>query len=113
MKRLLKEFTREHDLHQEGLSDLELSELYELVEEIAGQGFHYSGDLSNYITRQKLGYKYPNISGVVTMKANSNTWTFKGGFPANIYRIVCTILNLSSKGSRARVVRFRSYASMQ
>jgi hypothetical protein len=109
----LRAFSAKHNLFNEGLEEVELQELYDLIEEVEAQGFEYSGDLSKYISTRKLGYKYPNIAGIVTMKSRGTTWAFKGGFPSNIYRIVCTILNLSSNGSQARVVGFRSYASIK
>lgn len=113
MNHKLQMFSVKHNLFEEGLGEVELNELYELIDEVRVQGFEYSGELSNYISTRKLGFKYPNIAGIITMRSHGKTWAFKGGFPSNIYRIICTILNLSSSGSHARVVGFKSYASIK
>ena len=105
-------FKHEHRLSCERLNHNELTELYRLVQEVEAQGFQSSSDLSSYIRKNQLGYKYPNISGVVTMRSNGTSWDFKGGFPPKVYRILCTILGLSNNGSRARAVGFKSYASL-
>ena len=108
----IKTFVIENNLENEGLNQVELGELYSLVQEIKSKNFQYSSDLSRYISKNKLGYDYPHISGIVTMKNIGRSWEFKGGFPSNIYRIVCTILDLRSNGSFARAVGFKSYASL-
>ena len=108
----IKSFIRENHLDNEDLTIEQIHELYDLIEDVKEQNFLFSSDLSYYITKNKLGYEYPNISGVVTMENSDNRWKFKGGFPTNIYRIICQILNLSSQHTRTRVVGFKSYASM-
>lgn len=108
----IKTFVMDNNLDNEGLEPVELAELFSLVQEIKSKRFQYSSELSRYISKNKLGYDYPNISGIVTMKSSGRSWDFKGGFPSNIYRIVCTILNLRSNGSFARAVGFKSYASL-
>lgn len=105
-------FKQEQGLAGEGLNQLQLEELYRLVKEVEPKGFQRSADLSYYIRKNHLGFKYPNISGVVTMQSSGERWKFKGGFPSNIYRIVCSILELNNNGSHARVVGFKSYSSM-
>ena len=79
------------------LSKVEKNELYKLVQEIKKQGFYYSLDLSGYITRNKLGNKYPHICGIVMMNNQSSSWKLNGGFPSKIYRLVCTTLKLKSR----------------
>ena len=108
----IKNFVTDHNLNREDLSPVEIQELYRLVQEIQQRNFQYSSDLSRYIARNKLGFKYPNISGIVTMEGEGTSWKFKGGFPSKIYRLVCTILKLRSNGSRARATGFKSYASL-
>lgn len=105
-------FKNEHKLSREELDYTELEELYLLIKEVKAQGFQRSADLSYYIRKNQLGFKYPNISGEITMQSAGDRWKFKGGFPSNIYRIVCSILGLSNNGSHARVVGFKSYSSM-
>jgi hypothetical protein len=108
----MKSFVKENNLSRERLTQLEIEELYRLVQEIHQRKFQYSSELSQYIANNKLGFKYPNISGIVKMKSQGTSWKFKGGFPPNIYRLVCKILNLSSYGTRARATGFKSYASL-
>lgn len=103
----------EHQLWNEGLSKVEQFELYSLIIEIEQLEFDTTSQLSNHIAKNKLGFKYPHISGVVTMKKQSTTWNFKGGFPPKIYRIICTALRLSRQVANAKLINFRSYASMK
>jgi len=102
-------FKQEQVLADEGLNH---EELYCLLKEVKPTGFQRSPDLSYYIRKRQLGFKYPNISGVITMHFSGECWKFKGRFPFNIYRIVCSILALSKNGGHARVVGFKSYSSM-
>jgi hypothetical protein len=83
-----------------------------LIREIKTQDFQYSSELSRYIIKNKLGHKYPHISGILTMESQGTSWKFKGGFPSKIYRIVSTILKLRSYGTKARAVGFKSFASL-
>lgn len=108
----MKNFVRDNNLSHESLSQLEIEELYRLVQEIQQRNFQYSSELSRYIANNKLGFKYPNISGIVTMESEATSWKFKGGFPSKIYRLVCTILDLRSNGSYPRATGFKSYASL-
>lgn len=91
------------------LSSVKSEELSLLLEEMIEKNFTISSELSNYITSNKLGYKYPNIAGIVTMSDNEREWDFNGGFPPDIYRIICKELNLTDKGTSARAVGFKSY----
>ncbi|MUK78960.1 hypothetical protein GNP84_18945 [Aliivibrio fischeri] len=95
------------------LSQLDADELSELLNEMASKNFTYSSELSGYIKKHRLGKKYPNIAGVVTMQNSSDTWQFWGGFPKNIYRIVCQELNLTDKGTNAQAIDFLSYRDIQ
>lgn len=88
-------------------------ELYKLLKDVSSLGFKRSKELSNYIVSQKLGDKYPNISGIVTMKEEGREWDFRGGFPPKIYAIICDELELNNQGTRARAVKFKSFKEMQ
>ena len=83
-----------------------------LVEEIKALKFTHSRQVSLYIIRNQLGHKYRNISGIVKMEMDGNTWNFNGGFPPNIYAQLCEELDLSNQGSRARVVSFNSFKTL-
>ena len=94
------------------MSSGEASELQQLLIDMKRLNFSKSAQLSKYIVRNKLGYKYPTISGIARMSDGEHQWDFDGGFPTNIYRIICTELCLSNQGSRATVVGFTSYSSI-
>ena len=95
------------------LPDEMAEELANLILEVESLNFSLSSELSNYITKNNLGRKYPNISGSVTMQNGVDTWSLNGGFPRNIYRIVCQELSLHGKGTTAQAVGFKSYKSIQ
>ena len=95
-----------------GLNDVHATELYSLISDLSSKGFTHSGSLSNYIKENRLGDDYPNISGIVKMKRDEDTWDFEGGFPSNIYRIVCIELNLQNKKSGAISTGFTSYKNL-
>ncbi len=95
-----------------GLSETDAKELYNLINEIASKNFEYSKSLARYITVNKLGNKYPNISGRVDMEKNGNEWSFDGGFPTKIYAIVCSELGLKSQDSGAHVVGFTPHKDL-
>lgn len=97
---------------QKTQEEIEYSEFKELIAEIASLGFTRSKEVSYYIMRNQLGYKYKNISGIVQMEKDGNTWDFKGGFPPNIYAQICSELNLKNEGSYAKVVNFNSFKKL-
>lgn len=68
------------------LSQDKSDELEKLLTDMKVFNFSSSSDLSRYIKDNKLGEKYPNISGIVKMQDESKEWDFEGGFPKNIYR---------------------------
>ena len=92
-----------------GLTKVRAEELLQLLAEMYPLNFKESSDLSKYILKHKLGYKYPNISGIVRMKEEDTEWNFLGGFPPDIYKIVCEELNLSNRGTSARAVKFTPF----
>ncbi len=95
------------------LTKIESEELTKLLKDMKAQRFIHSSDLSNHIRKYKLGNEYPNISGVVKMQNASDTWDFNGGFPSNIYRIICEELQLNGKGTTARVIGFKSFNDLE
>ena len=87
----------------------ENAEFEALVAEIASNRFTESSQVSNYIVRNQLGYKYKKISGYLTMELNGRQWDFKGGFPPKIYARLCAALGLGNQGSRAKVVHVETF----
>ena len=55
-------------------------ELLLLLKELRPLKFKYSNQLSDYIVKNQLGYRYPNISGIVRMAEKGREWDFEGGF---------------------------------
>ncbi|MGG6420046.1 hypothetical protein [Vibrio cholerae] len=94
------------------MNKTEASELVALISEVKTKGFKYSKELSNYIIKNQLKRKYPNISGVVKMEKSGEQWDFSGGFPKKIYGIVCSELGLSDQGTTAKAVGFKSFKDM-
>ncbi|EOX1771030.1 hypothetical protein ACPDPP_003572 [Vibrio cholerae] len=94
------------------MNKTEASELAALISEVKDKGFKFSKELSNYIIKNQLKRKYPNISGVVKMEKSGEQWDFSGGFPRKIYSIVCSELGLSDQGTTAKAVGFKSFKDM-
>ena len=94
------------------LNTVDATELHTLIEEVCNEGFEHSSSLSNYIRSNKLGCKYPNISGLVKMEKNTDSWVFEGGFPPRIYSIVCIELKLKNQKSGARATGFTAYKDL-
>lgn len=91
------------------LEKTKADELNQLLVEMRPLGFTHSKQLSNYIVRHQLGYRYPNISGIVIMADGGTEWEFPGGFPPEIYRIICIELDLDNQRTSARPVRFTPF----
>lgn len=101
---------REYGLETERIrKQVEESEFEQLVADVSALGFTHTGQLSNYIMKNKLGYKYKNISGVLKMMRGGDTWDFEGGFPPAVYAQICKALGLDNKGTRARAIGFTSF----
>lgn len=109
----VKYFAQKYQLNNKGLSWDEIKELYDLINEVEDFGFNCSSELSLYIRKNKLGYKYRHISGIVYMENESSSWKFKAGLPPKIYAIVCDILGLGNKGSRSWVTSYTTYSEMK
>ncbi len=95
------------------LSPVQRREFNELVKEIESKNFTYSSEVSHYITSNHLGSRYPNISGISTFKRGCDTWTMEGGFPRDIYAMLCQRLHLSGKNTSAVAVAFTPYSMMK
>jgi len=98
---------------QERQRNIEKEEFELLVAEMESKGFTMSGQVSNYIIKNRLGDKYKNISGVLEMENSTSTWKFNGGFPPRIYAKLCERLNLGNKGTRSRVTGFTSFKDLK
>jgi hypothetical protein len=98
--------------NQYNLDPEETKELILLLREMKAIGFTHSNQLSKYIMEKRLASKYPNISGIVRMELDGRQWDFRGGFPPQIYAIVCRELGLDNQRSRAVPVDFTSYKEL-
>ncbi|MBN3947371.1 MAG: cold shock domain-containing protein [Nostoc sp. NMS7] len=84
-----------------GLKKPEADELHQLLTEMRPLNFTRSNQLSVYIVKHQLGYKYQYISGILRMRNADREWDFHGGFPPRIYKIICEELRLGNQGSYA------------
>jgi len=91
------------------LDEVKANELEQILKEMRPFGFTHSNQLSKYIVKHQLGYRYPNISGIVTMEQAGEEWDFHGGFPPKIYKIICEELNLDNQRSQATPIRFTPF----
>lgn len=90
----------------------EQDEFIALVAEISALGFTHSSQLSSYIRRNQLGYRYKKISGLLTMESEGRQWNFEGGFPPKIYAQLCSELGFRKKiDPTSRPVAFESFES--
>jgi cold shock CspA family protein len=96
--------TREHKLIEP-----KAAELRQLLAEMRPLNFKNSKQLSAYIVKHQLGRKYLNISGIVRMEEQDVRWDFHGGFPPDIYRVICRELCLSNQGTFARAIKFTPF----
>ena len=94
------------------LTRIEAEELLALLQDARNQNFTYSSELSRYITDNSLGNVYPNISGIVHMKQETDEWDFKGGFNKKTSAIICKELNLKNKNSGAQAIGFTPYSDL-
>lgn len=88
---------------------IEEEEFNQLVAEMSALNYTRSSQVSAYIVRNKLGFKYKNISGFLEMELEGRRWNFNGGFPPKIYARLCDALGLGNQGSRATPVAFTPY----
>ena len=94
------------------LNAAEEAEVEELVELFRGMGFTQSAQISNYIRRNRLGFRFPNISGYLSLSSEDglDSWDFEGGIKPFYYREICRRLDLHNKRSRAQVIGFKSFS---
>ena len=92
--------------------EVEDKEFKQLVAEMSRLGVTNSTQVSSYIRNNRLGNKYKNISGVVKMEQDGDTWNFNGGFPPHIYAKLCSELGLSNQGTSARAVGFKPFKDL-
>lgn len=92
--------------------EIEEKEFEQLLAEMKPLGLTKSQDVSQYIINNRLGQKYKNISGIVTMEQDGISWDFRGGFPSKIYARLCKELGLVNQNTRARVVGFKSFKDL-
>lgn len=97
---------RDQQAAQERIEEEEFSQL---VAEMSALNYTRSSQVSAYIVRNKLGFKYKNISGFLEMELEGRRWNFDGGFPPKIYARLCDALGLGNQGSRATPVAFTPY----
>lgn len=83
--------------------ETEEEEFERLIREIAPLGLTTSAQVSAYIMKNKLGYKYKSISGILEMELNGRTWKFDGAFPPKIYARLCSELGLDNQNSLGKV----------
>jgi len=95
-----------------GLKPEEADELHQLLIQMRPLNFTRSKQLSQYIVKHRLGYKYKHISGILRMEDSGTEWDFHGGFPPEIYRIICKELGLSNQGTYARPVKFTAFGEL-
>lgn len=60
------------------LTQIQGDELYYLLRQMRPLRFTHSKQLSRYIVKHKLGYKYRNISGILRMEIEGEEWDFHG-----------------------------------
>lgn len=94
------------------LTKPQASEFEQLITEMRPLTFTSSKQLSAYIVKHQLGYKYPNISGIVRMEEGVTQWDFHGGFSPGIYKKICRELRLDNEGTSARPVGFTPFKNI-
>lgn len=92
---------------------VEINEFWCLVKECLEKEFKTSKEVTNYILKNKLGFKYRHIAGKLTFRRGNDSWIYEGGISPEYYGKLCRELNLGNKASDARVERFRSYAQLE
>lgn len=91
-------------------SDSEQEEFERLVEDMKILNFRTSGELSKYISRNKLGWRYPHLTGRLEMTNGLDVWEFDGGISDKWYAKLCERLHLANARSLSWVKKFTSYA---
>lgn len=90
----------------------EVKEFFCLVRECLPKKFTMSAQVTSYIMKNKLGFKYKHIAGELTLSKGADTWIYKGGISPEYYGKLCRALGLGNKKSKARVEEFQSFAQL-
>lgn len=93
--------------------EMEEREFQQLVNEIRNLGFTESKQVSKYIRKNRLGYRYGNLTGVLRMGKGLDAWDFVGGIHYDFYTRLCSTLNLSSQKSGAKPTYFKSFNDLR
>ena len=92
--------------------EIENEEFKQLVTEMIPLNFTKSSQVSSYIIKKKLGNKYKNISGILTMEKEGRPWDYKGGISPKFYAKLCSELKLGNNGSFTSVAGFKSFKEL-
>lgn len=90
----------------------EKKEFFELVNECMKRKFRESREVTSYIMKNKLGYKYRHIAGHLHMNRGTDEWTYEGGISPEYYGKLCQALNLNKRVSNAKAKGFESFAEL-
>lgn len=88
-------------------------QLEDLVSFFKPMHFIKSSQLSDYITKHKLGRKYPDLSGDLEMTDGYETWTYKDGIHPKYYSELCNRLQLDNKHSGSWPIGFTSNKELE
>lgn len=103
----IRRIAEEHELTKP-----QANELHQLLTEMRPLKFKRSKELSAHIVKHQLGYRYPNISGIVRMREADREWDFRGGFSPDIYKVICRELNLDNQRTNAEPVGFTPFKNV-
>ena len=84
-------------------------QIEELVAFFKPMRFSKSSQLSNYIVKHQLGYKYPDLCGYLELSNDYDTWEFEGAIAPNYYAEICYRLELDNENSDSIPQSFESY----
>ncbi|MDY4873939.1 MAG: hypothetical protein SO133_03665 [Alloprevotella sp.] len=84
-------------------------QIEELVAFFKSMRFKKSKELSNYIVKHQLGYKYPDLCGYLELSNGYDTWEFEGAIAPNYYADICLRLGLDNENSKSTPQGFESY----
>lgn len=94
------------------MEQIEKDEFEQLVRELEPLDFSSSKDLTSHILQNKLGTRFPHISGILEMEKDGRTYNFRGGFPPHIFAKLCQRLRLARDTSSASATNFQSFQSL-
>lgn len=95
------------------LTNNEAHELSDLLKFFKDKNFTHSAQLSDFIVKNNLADRFPNLTGVGLFKKGSDEWNLKGTISPSVYRIICSYLNLQGKDSGSTIHKFTNYESMK